>query len=184
MQLHLVLICIEVIYGVFRFVECFDLQHSELCWKREVQHPGCEQGFSLLRQSVHRDWSSAFYRFLHMVELLLDVPEPLLPILLPCLLLIKDGSIASVVPTVSLLIAILSRGLVRVMLPGLASFSFSICFSRRVEVLLFFLGNGVLAFLGLSLLLGALYLPCELLQLSQQTLVGEMERFHLVGIGV
>ena len=51
-------------------------------------------------------------------------------------------------------------------------------------MLLFFLGNGVLAFSGLSRLLGALYLPGELLQLSQQTLVGEMERLHLVGIGV
>ena len=78
-QLHLVLICIEVIYGVFRSIERFDLQHSELCWKREVQHPGCELEFSLLHQSVHRDWSSAFYRFLHMAELLLDVPETLLP---------------------------------------------------------------------------------------------------------
>ena len=49
-------------------------------------------------------------------------------------------------------------------------------------MLLFFLGNGVYAFLGLSRLLGALYLPGELLQLSQQTLVGETELLHLVGI--
>ena len=163
MQLHLVLICIEVIHGVFRSVERFDLRHSELSRKREVQHPNCEQGFSLLHQSAHRDWSSTFYRFLHMVELLLDVPAPLLPRPLPCLLLIKDGPIASVVPTMPLLIAIIARGLVRIMLPGLASFSFSICFSRRVEVLLFFLGNGVLAFSGLSRLLGALHLLGELL---------------------
>ena len=101
-----------------------------------------------------------------------------------CLLLIKDGSITLVVPTMPLLIAILSRGFVRVMFPGLASFSFSICFSRRVEVLLFFLGNGVSAFSGLSCLLRALYFPGELLQLSQQTLVGETERLHLVNIGV
>ena len=51
-------------------------------------------------------------------------------------------------------------------------------------MLLFFLGNGVLAFSGLSHLLGALHLPGELLQLSQQTLVGETERLHLVGIGL
>ena len=152
-----------MIYGVFRSVERFDLRYSELCRKREVQHPGCEQGFILLHQSVHRDRSSAFYCFLHMAELLLDVPEPLLPRPLPYLLLIKDGPIAFVVPTMPLLIAILARGLVRIMLPSLASFSFSICFSRRVEVLLFFLGNGVLAFSGLSRLLGALYLPGELL---------------------
>ena len=119
MQLHLVLICIEVIYGVFHSVERFDLQHSELCWKREVQHPGCERGFSLLHQSVLRDWSSAFYHFLHMAELLLDVPKPLLPRPLPCLLLINDGPFVSIVPTMPLLIAILSRGFVRVMLPGL-----------------------------------------------------------------
>ena len=48
---------------------------------------------------------------------------------------------------------------------------------------LFFLGNGVLAFSGLLRLLGALYLPGELLQLSKQTLVGETERLHLVSIG-
>ena len=51
-------------------------------------------------------------------------------------------------------------------------------------MLLFFLGNGILAFSGLPCLLGALHFPGELLQLSQQTLVGEMERLHLVGIGV
>ena len=51
-------------------------------------------------------------------------------------------------------------------------------------MLLFFLGNGVSAFSGLSCLLGALYLSSELLQLSQQTLVSETERLHLVGIGV
>ena len=119
-----------------------------------------------------------------MAELLLNVPEPMLPRPLPCLLLIKDRPIASIVPTMPLLIAILSRGFVRVMLPGLASFCFSIFFSRRVEVLLFFLGNGVLAFSGQSRLLGALYLPGELFQLSQQTLVGETKRLLLVGMGV
>ena len=149
-----------------------------------MQHPGCERGFSLLHQSVHIDWSSVFYRFLHTVELLLNVPKTLFPRSLPCLLLIKDGPIASVVPTLPLLIAILSRGFVRVMLPALASFSFFICFSRRVDVLLFFLGNGVLAISGLSRLLGALYLPGGLLQLSQQMLVSETECLHLVGIGV
>ena len=51
-------------------------------------------------------------------------------------------------------------------------------------MLLSFLGNSVLAFSGLSRLLGALYFPGELLLFSQQTLVGETERFHLVGIGV
>ena len=51
-------------------------------------------------------------------------------------------------------------------------------------MLLFFLGNGVLAFSGLLRLLGALYLPGELFQLSQQTLVGKMKRLHLVGIVV
>ena len=51
-------------------------------------------------------------------------------------------------------------------------------------MLMFFLGNGVLAFLGLLHLLGALHFPDELLQLSQQKLVGETERLHLVGIGV
>ena len=86
---------------------------------------------------------------------------------------------AFVVPALPLLIAILSGVLVRVMLPGVTSFSFSIFFSMRVEVL-FFSGNRVLAFSGLSCLLEALYLPGELLQLSQQALVGETERLHLV----
>ena len=38
-------------------------------------------------------------------------------------------------------------------------------------MLLFLLGYGVTAFLGLSYLLGVLHFPGELLQLSQQTLV-------------
>ena len=148
MQLHLVLVRVEVINGVFRSIKRFDLWHSEFCRKREVQHPGGERGFSLLYQGVHRDWSLALYRFLHVAELLLDVPEPLFPRPLPCFLLIRDGSIAFIVPTMPLLITILSGGLVRVMPLGLASFSFSICFSKRVEVLLFFLDDGVLAFSG------------------------------------
>ena len=76
-----------------------------------------------------------------MADFLLDVPEPLLPRLL--------------------LVAILSRGLVRIMLPGVASFSFSIRFSTRVEVLFSF-GNRVLGLPGMSCLLGASYLPGEL----------------------
>ena len=51
-------------------------------------------------------------------------------------------------------------------------------------MLLFFLGDGILAFSGLSRLLGVLHFPGELLQLSQQTLVGETKCLHLVGIGV
>ena len=50
--------------------------------------------------------------------------------------------------------------------------------------MLFLLGNSVLAFSGLLCLLGALYLSGELLQLSQQTLVGETERLHLIGVGL
>ena len=46
--------------------------------------------------------------------------------------------------------------------------------------MLFFSGNRVFAFSGLSCLLGALYLSGELLQLSQQVLVGDMECLHLV----
>ena len=182
MQLHLVLVCVEVINGVFRSIKRFDLRHSEFCRKREVQHPGCEQGFSLLYQGVHRDWSSALYLFLHVAELLLNVPEPLLP--RPLLYSLLDGPITSVVPAMPFLIAILSWGFVRIMLPSLASLSLSICFSRRVEVFLFFLGDEVLAFSGLSRLLGVLHLPSELLQLSQQMLVGETECLHLVGIGM
>ena len=116
-----------------------------------------------------------------MADFLLDVPEPLLPRPLLYLLLIKDGPLAFVVPAMPFLIAILSRGLVRVMLHGVASFSFSIRFSMRVQALLF-LDNKVLAFSGLSCLLGVLYLPGELLQLFQQVLVGDTERLHLVRV--
>ena len=124
-----------------------------------------------------------------MADFLQDVPEPLLPRPLLCLLLIKEGLIAFVVPAMPLLIAILSGGggggggggLVRIMLPGMASFSFSIRFSMRVEVLLF-LGNRVLVFSALSCLLGVLYFPGELLQLFQQVLVGDAERFHLIRV--
>ena len=68
-----------------------------------------------------------------MVGFLLDVPEPLLPR--------------------PLLVVILSEGLVRILLPGVASFFFSIRFSTRVEVFLF-LGNRVFVFSGLLCLLG------------------------------
>ena len=129
----MIFVRIEVVYGVFFPVEHLDLWHSELCRKGEVQHPGGEWRFGLLHQGVHGDYSSAFYRYLHVDDFLLDVPEPLLPR--------------------PLLVSILSGGLVRIMLPGVASFPFSIRFSTRVEVL-FFLGNRVLVFSGLSCLLG------------------------------
>ena len=118
-----------------------------------------------------------------MAKFSLDVPEPLLPRLLLCLLQIKDGPIAFIVPAMPILVAILFGGFVRTMFPGVTSFSFSIYFSMRVEVLLFSC-NKVLAFSGLSRLLGALYLSGELLQLSQQALVGDMERLHLVRVNL
>ena len=173
-QFHMIFVYIEVVYGVFCSVERLDLRHSKLCRKREVQHPGCEWGFGLLYQGVHGDWSSALYCFLHVADFLLDVPEPLLPRPLLCLLQIKDGPIAFVFPALPLLIVVLFGGLVRIMLPGVASFSFSICFLTRVEVLLFS-GNRGLAFSGLSCVLGELYLPGELLQFFQQVLVGDAE---------
>ena len=152
-----------MVYGVFCPVERLDLRHSELCRKRKMQHPGGEWRFGLLYQSVHGDWSSAFYRYLHVADFLLDVPEPLLPR--------------------PLLVAILSRGLVRIILPGVASFTFSIRFSTRIEVL-FFSGNRVLVFSGLSCLLGESYLHGELFQLFQQVLVGDAERLYLVRVGL
>ena len=127
-----------------------------------MQHPDDEWRFGLF-QGVHGDKSSALYRFLHVADFLLDVPEPLLPR--------------------TLLVAILSGWLVRIMLPGVASFSFSIPFSMRAEVLLFS-GNRVLVSSGLSCLLGASYLPNELFQLFQQVLVGDAERLHLVRVGL
>ena len=116
-----------MVYGVFCFVERLNLRHSELCRKGEVQHFGGAWKFGLLHQGVHGDWSLALYRYLHVADFLLDVPKPLLPR-----------------PP---LVAILSGGLVRIMLPGVVSFSFSIRFSTRVEMLLF-PGNRVLVFFG------------------------------------
>ena len=135
-----------------------------------MYYPRRELGFYLLYQSIHGYWSSSFYGFLHVVELLLDVSEPLLPRLFPCLLLIKDWSIASVVPTKNPLIMILSGGFVGIMLLGLASFSFSFNVSRNVVVLLFFLR--------------VLHQSGEFFQVFQQTLVGETECLHLVSIGL
>ena len=126
---------------VFCPVERLDLWHSELFRKGEVQHPGGEWGFGLLYQGVHGNWSSAFYCYLHVADFLLDVPEPLL--------------------SRPLLVVILSGGLVMIMLPSMASFSFSIRFSTRVEVS-FSSDNKVLGLPGLSCLLGASYFPGEL----------------------
>ena len=159
----MIFVRIEVVYEVFCFFKILDLRHSELCQKGEVQHPGGEWRFGLLYQGVHGDWSWALYRFLHVADFLLDVPEPLLPR--------------------PLLVAILSRGLVRILLPGMASFSFSISFSTRAEVLLFS-GNRVLIFLGLLCLLGASYFPGELFQLFQRVLVGDAEFLHLIRVGL
>ena len=50
--------------------------------------------------------------------------------------------------------------------------------------MLFSSGNSVFTFLGLLRLLRALYMPGELFQLSQQTLVGETEHLHLIRIGL
>ena len=130
-----------MVYKLFCPVERLDLRQSELYRKGEVQHPDGEWGFGLLYQGVHGDESSAFYRYLHVVDFLLGVPEPLLPRLL--------------------LVAILSGGLVRIMFPSVASFPFSIRFSTRVEVL-FSSGNKVLGLSSLSCLLGASYFPGEL----------------------
>ena len=163
MQFRLIFVRTEVVYGVFCSVERLDLRYSELCPNGEVQHPGSEWRFGLLYQGVHGDWRSALYHFLHVADFLLDFLEPLLPR--------------------HLLIAILSGGLVRIMLPSVASFSFSVRFSTRVEVLLFS-GNRVLVFLGLSRLMGASYFPGELLQFFQQVLVGDAERLHLVCVGM
>ena len=152
-----------MVYGVFCPIERLDLRHSKLCPKGEVQHPNGEWRFGFLHQGIHGDWSSAFYRYLHVADFLLNVPEPLLPR--------------------PLLVAILSGGLVRIMLPGATSFLFSIRFLTRAEVLLF-LDNRVLVFSSLSCLLGASYLPGELFQLFQQVLVGGVERLHLVRVGL
>ena len=151
-----------MVYGVFCPVECLDLRHSELFRKGEVQHPGSEWGFGLLYQGVHGDWSSTFYRYLHVTDFLLYVSEPLLPR--------------------PLLVATLFGGSVRIMLPSVASFPFSIHLSTRVEVSLSS-DNKVLGLSGLSCLLGASYLPGELFLLCQQVLVGDAERLHLVRVG-
>ena len=152
-----------MVYGVFCSIECLVLWHFELFRNGEVQHLGDEWRFGLLYQGVHGDQSSALYHFLHVADFLLDVLEPLLPR--------------------PLLVAILSEGLVRIMLLGVASFSFSIRFSTRAEVLLFS-GSRILVFSGLSCLLGASYLPIELFQLFQQALVGDAEHLHLVCVGL
>ena len=48
--------------------------------------------------------------------------------------------------------------------------------------MLLFSGKRILAFPGLSCLLGALYFPGELLQFFQQVLVDDAERLHLVRV--
>ena len=121
-------------------------------------------------QRIHGDWSSFFHCFPHATELLLDVPETLLQQPFPYLRLIKGGSIAYVVPIRNPLIAVFSWGLIRIGLLGLDSFSLSVSIPRSVVVLLFFLLP--------------LHLVGEFLQVSQQTLVSETERLHLVGIGL
>ena len=35
-ELHLIIVGIEVVHSIFRSVDRFDLRHSELSWEREV----------------------------------------------------------------------------------------------------------------------------------------------------
>ena len=67
-------------------------------------------GDSVYCTRASMDWSSTLYYFLHVADFLLDVLEPMLPRPLLCLLLIKDGPIAFVVPTLPLLVTVLSGG--------------------------------------------------------------------------
>ena len=159
-----------MIYRIFHSVERFDLRHSELCWEREVWYPGLKWGFSLLHQGIYGNGSSAFHSFPHVAKLVLDVSEVLLPQPFPYIRLIKDGSIAYVVPTGNPLIVVLSWGLIRIVLLSLTSFSFSVSFPRSVMVFSFFLRP--------------LHLFGEFLQVSQQTVVSETEFLHLVSIGL
>ena len=149
MQLHLILVGVEVVYEVFCSVESFYLQHYELCWEREVQNPDREWGFRLLYQSLHLYWGPALYGFLYVVELLLDASETLFPRLCSPFRLAGDWIVAFVVPTLRLPVVVVTSGSVGVMLLGLAIFSFSVNVSRGAEVLLFILWNGVVAFTGL-----------------------------------
>ena len=50
--------------------------------------------------------------------------------------------------------------------------------------MLVFSGNRILVFSGMPRLLEVSYLPGKLLQLPQQVLVGDAERFHLVRVGL
>ena len=164
MQLHLILVVVEGVYGVFRYVESFDLRHFELCWEREVQNPDREWGFRLLYQSIHGYWGPTLYSFLYVAKLLLDASETLFLRLSSPFRLAGDWIVAFVVPSLCLPIIVITNESVGVMLPGLAIFPSSVNVSGGAKVLLFIGWNGVVAFTGLLCLLWVLPLSGEFRQ--------------------
>ena len=139
-----------MVYRIFCSIECFDLRNSELRW----ESISAVNGDSVCCTNASMETGA----------------RPFIAPMFPYLLLIKDGSITSIVPSGYSLIAILSGGFIGIMFLGSTSFSFPVSVLRSVLVLLFFLRS--------------LYLSCEFFQVSLQALISETECFHFISIGL
>ena len=119
-----------------------------------------------------------------MADLLFDILEPLLPrsFLFPPLM--RGRLFTSIVPIKRSFVLIVSGGYVGIMPFGPAIFSSSVIFSGAPEVLLLLLWYGIVASMGLLLILRLLHLSGEFRQLPQQALIDETEGLHLVASSV
>ena len=184
MQLHLILIDVQMVYWVLDAIKCFYLRHPEFSWERIVQHFRSERRFGLLYQNIHSVWGAPFDDLLHMAKLLLEVSESLLPCLLSYY---RWGSMrlhALSASSAYRLVFFPYRGWWWAVSPGLTGFRLCLGIPGNNVAMSSLMWGNVVAFPILTLFLGVLHLSGELFYLLYQTLVDEAECFHFVGIGL
>ena len=115
-----------------------------------------------------------------MDELLLDILEPLLPRSFLFSSLTRGRLFTSIVSVKRSFLSIVPKEYVGIMPSSPAIFSSSIIVSGGAEVLLLLLWYGIVASMGLLLILWSLHVSVEFHQLPQQALIDETEGLHLI----
>ena len=173
-----------MIYWVLDAIKCFYLRHPEFGWERIVQHFWSERRFRLLYQSIHSVWGAPFDDLLHMAELLLEVPESLLPCLLSYYQWGTMWLRALTASSVYRLVPFPYRGWWWAVSPGLTGFRLCFGISGNTIVVSSLVWRNVVAFPSLTFLSGVLRLSGELFYLLYQALVDKAECFYFVGVGL
>ena len=173
-----------MVYWILDAIERFCLWHPEFGRERVVQHLRSEGRFRLLHQGIHSVWGTPFNYLLHVVELLLEVPESLLPCLLSCDRWGVMWFYVLAASSVYCLVLFSYRGWLWVVPPGLTRFRLCFGISGNTIAVSSFVWRNIVTFLSLTLFSGVLYLSGELFYLLYQALVDEAECFHFVCIGL